>query len=175
MDDDQQDVHRRAMELALVNRRMIEAYAFAITRDFHLADDIYQEVALVLMSQRDGLPASDGFMPWLKEVIRRKSRELLRKQGRMSRMLSSEALDQVAVAYPVETENGLSEAMASCVDKLSGDARAGVMARYVERLDVPTIAQRIGRTVQGAYAVLKRARLALEDCVERARRQGSGA
>lgn len=173
--DEHQDLHRRAMELALTHRRMIEAYAFAITRDFHLADDIYQEVALVLMSQCAELPEGDGFMPWLKEVIRRKSRELVRKHGRTARMLSTEALDQVAATLPAEPENGLAEAMARCVDKLQDDARTGILARYVDRLDVPTIAQRLGRTVQGAYAVLKRARLALESCVERARRQGQGA
>ena len=177
MGDSDKDLHRRAMELALLHRRMIEAYGFAITRDFHLADDIYQEVALVLMLQCDALPGDDGFMPWLKEVIRRKSRELLRKQSRLLRMLSAEALDEVEACFPAPaaTENGLAEAMIACVDKLSGDARVGILARYVDRLDVPSIATRIGRSVQGAYAVLKRARLSLEECVERARRQGSGA
>jgi RNA polymerase sigma-70 factor (ECF subfamily) len=170
------DPHRRAMQLALQHRRLIEAYAFAITRDFHLADDVYQEVSLVLMSNHDALPPDDGFILWLKEVIRRKSRELLRKQSRLARMLSDEALEQVEATFPVPADTSLAEAMIACVDKLSGDARVGVLARYVDRLDVPTIAGRIGRSVQGTYALLKRARLALEECVERARRrQGSSA
>lgn len=165
---------RTAMELAIVHRRMIEAYAFAIARDFHLADDIYQDVALVLLSQQDTLPSGDGFLLWLKEVIRRKAKEALRKRASLTRMLSDEALAQVATAFPVDAEDGLAEAMVRCVDKLSGDARTGILARYAEGVDVPVIAERIGRSVQGTYAVLKRARLALEDCVERARRQEFG-
>ncbi len=175
MGDGGMDSHRRAMELALSHRRMIEAYAFAITRDFHVAEDVYQEVALVLMAQHDALPDDAGFVFWLKEVIRRKSREWLRKQARLKRMLSDQALEQVEAVFPVAADNGLADAMLACVDKLSGDARSSILARYVERLDVPTIAERLGRSVQGAYAVLKRARLALEECVERARRQGHGA
>jgi RNA polymerase sigma-70 factor (ECF subfamily) len=174
MSGSDQQRQRAAMELALVHRRMIEAYAFAITRDFHLADDVYQDVALVLMSQWDRLPDGEGLRFWLKEVIRRKCHELQRKQARLARMLSDEALERIGTAFPVEPEDGLAEAMARCVDRLAGDARAVVLGRYAEGLDVPTIAARIGRSVQGSYAVLKRARLALEECVERARRRELG-
>ncbi len=174
MEPGDQQRQRTAMEQALVHRRMIEAYAFAITRDFHLADDIYQEVALILLAKPDPLPSGPGFMLWLKEIIRRKSMELLRKRNRLSRMLSDEAFASIAAVLPAEAEDGLAEAMVRCVDKLSGDSRQGIIARYAEGLAVPDIARRLGRSVQGTYAVLKRARLALEECVARAQRREFG-
>ena len=159
-----------AMRLVIEHRAMIETYAFAITRDLHLIEDVRQEVALVLAGHPERIPDDAGRILWLKEVVRRKSLELLRRQGRAARMLSPEALAQVAAALPPEPAfpRDLAAIMAACVDKLGGDARLAILGRYGERLDVPGIAVRIGRSVQGTYAVLKRARLALEDCVERA-------
>lgn len=155
------------MELAIRHRRMIESYAYAIVRDLDLAEDIYQEVALVLVAQWDRVPADEGFLPWLKEVIRRKSHEVRRRQTRRTRELSPEALDRIEAALPDEDSEGVAAAVALCVDRLAGDARLAIRARYGEGLDVAAIAARIGRSVQGAYAVLKRARLALEDCLHR--------
>lgn len=166
-----------AMRLAVEHRAMIETYAFAITRDLHLVEDVRQEVALVLAGHPERIPADAGMILWLKEVVRRKSLELLRRQGRSGRLLSSAAMDQVEAAIPADSGSGrdLAAAMAGCVDKLAGDARTAILARYAEKLDVPSIATRIGRSVQGTYAVLKRARLALEDCVGRASRHLGGA
>jgi RNA polymerase sigma-70 factor (ECF subfamily) len=159
-----------AMRLAIEHRGMIETYAFAITRDPHLVEDVRQEVALVLAGHPERIPDGAGRIQWLKEVVRRKSLELLRRHARGARLLSSEALDRIEAAIPSEADpaGGLALLMAACVDKLGGDARLAIIGRYGEHLDVPGIAARLGRSVQGTYAVLKRARLALEDCVARA-------
>jgi RNA polymerase sigma-70 factor, ECF subfamily len=167
--DDGARIRIQAMQLAISHQRMIQAYAFAIVRDFHLAEDVYQEVAVVIAGHGDTVPADGGFLPWLKEVIRRKALELRRKQARMRSQLSPEALAQVEAAFPHDRSDDLQEAMARCVDKLDGDAKRAIQARYRDGLDVPAIAGAIGRSVQGAYAVLKRARLSLEACVERTR------
>lgn len=165
------DPRSEAMRLVIVHRRMIETYAYALTRDFNLADDIYQDVALVVVADWEHVPVDDGVVPWLKEVTRRKTLEFLRKRARMPRMLSPEALQRVEAAFPDPAQHdlGLSAALAKCVEKLPADSRRAIQERYGENLPVPDIARRMGRTVQGAYAVLKRARLMLEDCVGRAR------
>lgn len=162
-----QDPQLQAMQLAITHRHMVEAYAFAIVRNFHLAEDVYQEVALILVKDWQRIPDGPGFTPWLKEMVRRKSRELWRKQHRTAR-LSDEALAQVGDAFPVEPEQDLPGHMARCLEKLHGDAKRAVLGRYRDDLEVPLIAAQLGRTVQSAYAILKRARLALKQCVEQA-------
>lgn len=171
MEQNCSDARGSAMRLAIIHRRMIEAYAYAITRDFQLVDDVYQEVALVVIANWKQVPESEGALLWLKEVTRRKALELLRKQVRAGPLLSQEALQQVEAALPIQTENNLADAMSRCLEKLSSDARQAIQCRYAENLAVPEIAKRLGRTIQGAYAVLKRARMNLETCVNRVREQ----
>jgi len=171
VDETESDLRDLAMRVAIEHRRMIEAHAYAITRDFHLVDDVYQEVALLVVGRWDRLPAGAGVIPWLKEITRRKALELARKQSRLSRWLSDEALQHVEAALPVPAEHSLADAMLRCVEKLPADARNAILGRYGENLAVEEIARRIGRTVQGSYALLKRARLSLEECVNRARGQ----
>ena len=171
MDENSSDARGAAMRLAIIHRRMIEAYAYAITRDFQLVEDVYQEVALVVIANWEQVPSSEGVISWLKEVTRRKALELLRKQARGGLLLSEEAMQQVEAVFPIQTENSLADAMSRCVEKLPPDARQAIQCRYADNLGVPEIARRLGRSVQGAYAVLKRARLMLEACVNRARQQ----
>lgn len=171
MNETETDAREVAMRVAIEHRRMIESYAYAITRDFHLVDDVYQEVALLVVARWARMPAGGEVIPWLKEITRRKSLELVRKQARMSRRLSDEALQQVEATLPLQADHALADAMMRCVEKLPAAARQAILGRYSENLAVDEIARRIGRTVQGAYAVLKRARLMLEECVNRARGQ----
>ncbi|MBI4565444.1 MAG: hypothetical protein HY716_12190 [Planctomycetes bacterium] len=50
---------------------------------------------------------------------------------------------------------------------LRGLSRKIITLRYGSALDVPQIAGSIGKTVQATYALLKRVRLAIRDCVNR--------
>ena len=57
--------------------------------------------------------------------------------------------------------------MTNCMGRLPADQRLIVDGRYREDLTCEAIAERVGRSVQGVYAVLKRARLLLQECIER--------
>ncbi len=145
----------------------IQAYAYAIVRDLHLAEDVYQEVAVILAQNwarvPPGLPR-----PWLKEVVRRKSLEVARRSRRHV-LFSDETLELLAGAFdqlPAE-DRQLREALADCVDKLPPSIRAVLESRYREDRSCDDIAARLGRSVQGVYAVLKRARATLADCIAR--------
>ena len=59
----------------------IQAYAYAIVRDLHLAEDVYQEVAIILAQDWDQVPPGLP-RPWLKEVVRRKALEVSRRARR---------------------------------------------------------------------------------------------
>lgn len=163
--------HRvRLVQVLARHQVMILAYARAIVRDLHLAEDVYQEVAVILAQDPTRMPEEEGLAPWLREITRRKALELLRK-ARRACPLDHEVLELMAGAFeptPPEALGDLRAAMAGCLDRLPDDSRAIVTGRYADDLSCEDIAARAGRSVQGVYAVLKRMRLALQDCVERA-------
>ena len=147
----------------------ILAYAYAIVRDHHLAEDVYQEVALILAEEWESVPAGVP-QPWLKELVRRKALELGRRSRRHA-LLSPEAISALGEVFPTAEDGGgdedLRRAMADCLGKLPAEARTVLDGRYRDGESCEAIAARVGRSVQGVYAVLKRVRVALADCVGR--------
>lgn len=155
---------------------MIQAYAYSIVRDFHFAEDVYQEVAMVVVNQWETMPKGEAVAAWLRELTRRKALEAYRQLRHAHPSLPEERLTQLG-AYFGETPAGgqegrdLRDIMAECLDKLQGVARAVVQARYAGGLACEQIARQIHRSVQSVYAILKRARGALSQCVEQARKK----
>jgi RNA polymerase sigma-70 factor (ECF subfamily) len=166
----------RVVELVVRHRRMIQAYAYVIVRDHHLAEDIYQDVAVVVAKREDALPPDDQIVPWLKEVTRRKSLETLRKSKRMPPTLSEDMLALLAERFEPQSAQEeakrlrelRSELIRKCVDKLTGTAGKVVRIRYGSETatSCEQIARLLGRSVKAVYNVMGRARLALAKCVE---------
>jgi RNA polymerase sigma-70 factor, ECF subfamily len=150
------------------HQSMIQAYAYAIVRDFHAAEDVFQEVAVIVAEHWETVPAGDGLIPWLRETTRRKALESLRKQQRSSIVLSDSVLEKLAESFrPGGPGPDLKEALASCLSRLEGPSRAILEARCGQGLAGDEIARRAGRTIQSVYSILKRARVLLAQCVER--------
>ncbi len=149
---------------------MITAYARAITGDALLAEDVYQEVAVILAQDPTRIPArEDEVAVWLRSVTRRKALEVGR-QARRTPRLSDDVLDMVGEHFEPLAQDSLAqlrEAMANCLGRLPNDQRQIVDGRYRDDLSCEAIAEKVGRSVQGVYAVLKRTRLLLQECVER--------
>ena len=167
---------RRVRVVQVLNQYqvMIQAQARTICGDWQLAEDVYQEVAMILARDPDAVPEDDGVIPWLREVTRRKSLEWARKHRRMPQLLDEQILCQVAEAVP---EPDRAEELASkqhlehCLGQLQEDHQDILYGRYHEGASGEELAQRSGRSVQAVYAILKRARLAIERCVHNQRVQ----
>jgi len=149
-------------------RPAIQGYALAITADHQLAEDVYQEVAALVSSDPTKLPDGPAALPWLREVARRKALELLRPHRRAGARLSEEVVEQLAEAFTARDHSSeLSDRLARCVAQLASDHRAILVSHYDENLSAEEISTRVGRSVQGVYAVLKRVRRALARCMRR--------
>lgn len=160
----------RLVQVLTRHQLMITAYARAITGDAHLAEDVYQEVAVILAQDPTRIPLADEEVAvWLRSVTRRKALETGR-QARRTPRLADDVIELVGGHFEPGAPDGLAtlrEAMASCLSSLPQDQRSIIDGRYRDDLTCEAIAEQVGRSVQGVYAVLKRVRVALQDCVER--------
>lgn len=152
------------------NQSTIQAYAFAILRDFHLAEDIYQEVATVVLDKFEEGMGKSGFTAWAKQIARNKSLQCLEKRRKGPRTLSTEVLEAISEAFTPE-KLSRSEALMGkakdCVAQLPEQMREVVQMRYNQGLSCDSIGDKLSRTTQAIYSLLKRAKVELQQCMEK--------
>lgn len=176
-DEQNRDERAEIAQAIMAHRVMIVSYANAIVRDFHLAEDISQDVAGIMARNWTELPHDAQLVYWLKETTRRKSLEALRKHKKMPVTLPDEALDAVGKQFADEQNNNedrqrldnMLALLQGCMQKLGSAARRIMEMRYggEKASSCEEIAAMTGKSIQAIYASLKRCREALADCVDR--------
>lgn len=146
--------------------RWIQGLAFAILRDYQLAQDVSQEVLLRAVSGE----ARHGrvLRAWLAAVTRNLSVSVLRERDRReSREQRAARPDEAAaVRNPMEILEA-HESLTKAIHALPADAREIVLLRFFENLDFPAIAQRLGIREDAARVRLHRALGALRGALTR--------
>lgn len=162
MDQDQ------AARLLARENRMIQASIRAMVSDPHLAEDILQEVFVVVLQKRDQFAEGTNFSAWVREIARRVSYAQLRKAGKEPLPLTPETLDALESAFDVGPKRWEEErrALGACVEGLNEEGREILRLRYVELSSLARIASAVGRTTDGVKGVLKRLRQRLSECIE---------
>ncbi len=168
MDEPVRAVSDDVEQLLATNQRRIRAFAYAITRDFAIADDVCQEVAVIVTERWASVPRDQRQIGWILTVARHKALESLRRWKPARQQLAPEAIEHLEAVFRDPPAADLrAGALSACVDRLEADARVVVQSRYWEDLSCEDIAARIGRSVKSVYGILCRARQALAECIER--------
>jgi RNA polymerase sigma factor (sigma-70 family) len=150
------------------------AYLMAMVRDLDAAEEIFQNVAVVVM-QYAGDPASApvrDFRAWAKEIVRRQALLHLRTKGRAARITPTEPelLEQIDRAFDDDaTDAGERQrevdALRDCAARLPDAQRRLVALRYEGRASFDAIGTAVGRTAAAVQRALSRTRRMLHDCV----------
>jgi RNA polymerase sigma-70 factor, ECF subfamily len=163
-----------APEVALMlieHRTVLLGYLLSCVRNHADAEDLFQDVSLAATKSAGDLRSRDGFMPWAREIARRRVLAHFRKSKRLTpvdpelatRLAETAAEMDVSADTPARIE-----ALHACLDALPMESRKLIALRYEDnRRPIETIAGHFGRTVQATYAILKRSRILLRDCVTR--------
>lgn len=149
-------------------RERATAFCYAVLRNFHAAEDAYQEAALVIVRRMEEYTGS-GFDAWFWTIQRNVLGSRFRAARRAHVLADSAILERLeglarAPEKPEPEENV--DHLVACLEKLGGTMRKVVHWRFMDDLACDEIARRLGRTVQAAYALIKRARQAVRECVQ---------
>lgn len=157
-------------------RRMLQAAIRAMVADAYLAEDVLQEVFVVVMQQHEQFTAGTNFGAWAREIARRVTLAQLRKAGRYPAVLDPETLDLLEGSFdtPRETWENERSALNECVAALPEESRKVLNLRYVTNAPLAEIAAAVGRSGDGIKALLKRLRQALAECVTTRLRREAG-
>ncbi len=76
-----------ALRLLLDHRGMLLGYVNSIVRDQHLAEDVFQEVSLLVVRKHRGIPARESFPGWVRRAARLEALSALRRKRRARQVM----------------------------------------------------------------------------------------
>jgi RNA polymerase sigma factor (sigma-70 family) len=153
-------------DLLVPHLPMLFAYCRAICGDYHWAQDVVQETALIAYRNLNHLFPEVDLASWLKAIARRQALAARRQAARLGTW-AEEALEAAYADPGPETLAPERDALARCLEGL--DPRSGRLVRghYFEGLRLTQLADALGLNLNTVKTLLYRARLSLKDCMQR--------
>ena len=153
----------------LVSERInLTAFIAAMTRDFHTAEDLYQELFVQAVGKQDSFQDTTHLLRWSRTVGRTRAINYVQRYRKRQILLSDELLDLFQEHWPDhEKRDGaaMREALGSCLEQLTPRSREIVRLRYFKALRGIDVAEHLKSKVDTIYKALARIHHQLRDCV----------
>ena len=153
----------------------IAGYISSLVRDYYQADDILQNVAVIVVRKRESYDVDLPFVPWAIGIAKL---EVLKHRRTVARDRLRFEFDEALVEKLTDSYQAAAEdldrdreAVRYCVEKLDTRQREAIRMRHYEDVKSPEIASRMRITPQAARALLYRARKMLVECISKRLRQ----
>jgi RNA polymerase sigma-70 factor (ECF subfamily) len=149
-------------------RPRLVAGAFAVVRDAHLAEDVFQEVLLRALRMRESFSDEGGLLAWARVSARNLGIDQVRRAGRFGEILSELALDALDARLEEigDAQRRRVEAMRVCMERLPEESKTLLRMRYDEGRKGEELARLLRRNEAAIYKALSRLHLALRKCID---------
>lgn len=155
----------------LAERLPLTAFFASVTRDFHLAEDVFQEVCVKAVARAETFETVAHLMNWARLTGRNRGIDILRVRDGRYVGLSDETLALLANEWPEKSRtDAMQEALDLCITQITSNNRELLRLRYFERRNCSKVAAIMDRKLETVYQALARLHKALGDCI-RARLQ----
>lgn len=158
------------------------AYIFGLTHDHDAAEEVFQEAAQVILQESTRGMSVIHFLPWAREIARRRLAEHFRKQSKLRAVEQpspglAEIIDQAFAENDqlLEDHRIRLKYLDECRARLPDRGRELVEGFYRERKSIREIAAAIGWGENSVKVALARARRALADCIRQKLAAAKGA
>jgi len=171
------DRHTEFLKMFMGVQPVLQRYVFAQIADMHIAEDVLQNIAIVLWQKIDEFDRKRSFRRWAFGIARREVLHAWRADGKRKPVLA-EDLDRMLVQRLDCLADELNERRAilsKCLDKLPPRQRQVVSMKYESNRSCRDISRRTDWSENAVRVMLCRIRRALVECVERhLRSEGEG-
>lgn len=157
---------------SLFARRLsLIGFIAAVTRDFHLAEDLFQETCIKAIGRAAEFESDAHLFHWTRLTARNRAIDTLRRTHGRYDGLSAETLEMLAAEWPNAPGPDLAmEALERCLQKITPNNRRLLRMRYFEGHSCSEVAERMQRKIETVYQALARIHKTLRECV-RAQKQ----
>lgn len=156
------------MSLYTAYQRHIYSYVMTFVPTTADADDIFQEVSVVLWRKFSQFQPEMSFFAWACGIIRFEVLKFREKHTRAAMLIDPstlELLSETAVNDIEHHDDAQRQALGHCLERLPSADRQLLRSRYEERVRVQTLADRTGRSPNAISKSLGRIRHQLLDCI----------
>jgi len=166
-----EDKHRDAFARIFAKHdRWLYSYLVTLLGSSAKAEEVFQEVCVVLWREYETFELGTDFVKWVAVVAHNQVRKFRRQHKRGVYQLSDEVYEQVAAAA-IERANlfdSRRDALSDCLGKLTPEDRHLVQLCYDDSaMSIKSTANRLGRPVNTVYKALNRIRRVLHECIDR--------
>jgi RNA polymerase sigma-70 factor (ECF subfamily) len=154
----------------------LRAYVMSIVRDFHLTEDVIQEVAFAALAQFEQYDRSRPFIGWVLRIARNKAVDSLRARGREALLpedVTETLMEDAVMAAEEATERR--SALTRCIERLSEAARDLLKMRFEQNMGAEKIAEAQKRSLSAVRKALTRTRAFLVRCTQQTMAGGTQA
>ena len=152
---------------------LVCALAYSACGDRTRSEDLAQETFIAAFESLAGFRPGADFKAWIKGIARNKILMHLRRaeqHGSAREKVQARAAGAVAAELRQRAEPDGPDAvdrLRSCLEKLPGELRGIISARYYSREPVQAIAGRLGKSPAAVSSLLFRGRQLLASCIGR--------
>ncbi len=160
--------HDTALKALLSQRVELVGYIRAIVGDRHLAEDVFQEVALAVVRKHAEIADEVHLGGWARTAARFEALAAMRR-ARRDQPFDDALIDVIDQRWQASEEaappNPALAALRVCCERLPPSSQRLVTWRYHENRSGAEMAELLGRPVNTVYVTLSRIHRALTACV----------
>ena len=150
----------------LAERLPLTAFFASITRDYHLAEDVFQDTCVKALARTQAFDNRAHLIHWARLTGKNRSIDLLRARDGRYVGLSDEMLALLADDWPGKSQtDAMQEALLQCIRQITPNNRELLRLRYLEQRNCTDVASILGRKIETVYQALARRHKTLGDCI----------
>lgn len=176
-DADRQD---RVVKQAFQCREALEAYAYALLRDYGEAQDAVQDAFIVVMRRHADFKEGTSMIAWTRAIVRRKVLQNLERRTRRGKLVDRVLEDAVDAAFEAKLDDARVERweqrrcqLRDCLDTLTQRTRDLLRVIYHDRSSYAEAAASLNMGVEAVRKALFRAKRQLRTCMEGLHQEGA--
>jgi RNA polymerase sigma-70 factor (ECF subfamily) len=161
--------HQQFLRLFMASEPAVRAFVRSLVPTLADANDVMQEVAIVLWEKFTEYETSEDFRRWAFGVAKFKVLSWQRDRMRDRHVFGLEMTDLLAsdAEHHSARLESQREALQNCLHKLSADQRTLIDSAYAPLVRIDELARKVGLTAMALYKKLHRIRILLVECTQR--------
>ncbi len=168
--NDFRDHTLKVQQLFVQHQAKLRLYVLSLLPNFHAADDVIQEVFLVVSRKAMDFELGSNFIAWIRCIAMYQIRTYTRNHKRQPCSLADAVIEALAVSIPEDWDSEYEqelESLRQCVKKLAPAAKEMIQLRYFRKRMPTEIAALRNQSINAVNVTLNRARSMIRECIKR--------